>query len=783
MYQCGIRQVEERHVPNQVDLMVWSHRLDLLALSNFKGEVQVHRLHWQKVWNLPPYKENVLVEAMEWRPDGKALAIGYNTGTVYIIDIEDKGILGKYDFARETEDFHEYKNYGIPFIRWAVKAGTLENSSDYNIYDDSTIFLQKPLSPSTSTEESTKLFKENTEHTQLSMLMITYGSGYIFMSIFGSYPYGSIHLPQITKNEYGEYKIVDITLSDDFSMMQVLYIERQTNNVFVAFVNTTVLSAYCEEISIVANKHDRIIHLMSHLDKTMNSITEAWEHILLEMDTKMAYYASTVPEGGVSADLLELLMLGVPSDELELFLLQELTAKGLKKFGSSVELSYSTIQKLVLNQLNIVGQNLTYYLSELRGLTRVSDRYKVTGVEENKITNAIRACFAFLNKCLELQQVIDLSMRNYKAFFRWLFVVIVRLLDEQTSSDIVKITQQELTHIADFLYNFDKVQSDNNESTTGKPVKFNLERLGQYLQDQEIILLPDDEDNPWHKILKENACLLKENDTIFSISEFKKYSLVQQHKHLTHEINKLFDFHDKHIAKYFSVYNNIKCYNGDADMNWKENLRISQIYDTNQQAFMMAFINNKVPEEGLHFMSVSTKERICSGTLSRYTFSSSLIQEGNNILDENLDILDIQFYSPEYLSLLLRHPSIADSTVFVQLPLKIALDNSQEFNLKSKSIAFNEQVAQKNISPLLDQSVYKVLEKMSGFRIAVSGARKVSVVLSNLQRKVRVFEMETNGDEDEEDTLDSTSQSNITPASETSHNNTDQFNNTRDITL
>lgn len=69
---------------------------------------------------------------------------------------------------------------------------------------------------------------------------------------------------------------------------------------------------------------------------------------------------------------------GVPSDELELFLIQDLTTKGLKKFGSSVELSYSTIQKLVLKQLNIVGQSLAYHLSELRGLSRIPDRYKVS---------------------------------------------------------------------------------------------------------------------------------------------------------------------------------------------------------------------------------------------------------------------------------------------------------------------------------------------------------------------------------------------------------------------
>lgn len=68
---------------------------------------------------------------------------------------------------------------------------------------------------------------------------------------------------------------------------------------------------------------------------------------------------------------------GIPSDELELCLLQKLTVNDLKKFGNSIELSYSTIQKLVLKQLNIVGQSLTYYLSELRGLTRIPDRYKV----------------------------------------------------------------------------------------------------------------------------------------------------------------------------------------------------------------------------------------------------------------------------------------------------------------------------------------------------------------------------------------------------------------------
>lgn len=130
------------------------------------------------------------------------------------------------------------------------------------------------------------------------------------MNVFGRYPYGTIHLAQLAKDDFGEYKVLDINMSDDFSVMQILYVDKITNNVLVALINTSVLSAYAEEILIVAHRHGQISQQMSYVDQTMNSIIEAWEHILLEMDTKMAYYAESVPEGGVSADLLELLMLG-----------------------------------------------------------------------------------------------------------------------------------------------------------------------------------------------------------------------------------------------------------------------------------------------------------------------------------------------------------------------------------------------------------------------------------------------------------------------------------------
>lgn len=77
-------------------------------------------------------------------------------------------------------------------------------------------------------------------------------------------------------------------------------------------------------------------------------------------------------------------------------------------------------QKLVSKNLTSVGMALVYQLAELRGMVRVGGTYEALGLRnETLITNAINESEAFLAKSYEIEQVIDQSMRNYKAFFRY----------------------------------------------------------------------------------------------------------------------------------------------------------------------------------------------------------------------------------------------------------------------------------------------------------------------------------------------------------------------------
>lgn len=63
---------------------------------------------------------------------------------------------------------------------------------------------------------------------------------------------------------------------------------------------------------------------------------------------------------------------------------------------------------------------------------------------------------AFLIKSLELQQVIELSNRDYKIFWGWLYGVIVRLMDETVPDDVAAVSQQDVMYLAEFLNTFDQ---------------------------------------------------------------------------------------------------------------------------------------------------------------------------------------------------------------------------------------------------------------------------------------------------------------------------------------
>ncbi|KAH6936315.1 hypothetical protein HPB50_015828 [Hyalomma asiaticum] len=425
---ASFRQVNERHVSAEVELMLWSPRLDLIALALKQGDVALHRLSWKRVWlRSPPggKEHDVSVLSLAWRPDGKILAIGYSTA--YLPRLPNLN-----------------KSYGCTSSAKSVE----ENVDD------------------------SKMLKEQED---FNILVVGLANGSVSL-------YAYDHFSRLT--------VVIESERDGTGKCMYLHV-----------YNMPQLREKQGELRILALKYGQVASLAGYLASTMSSIKEAWEDILLEVDSKLANYAQEkrrTSSGTVSDDFLELLMFGTPSDALEKFL------------------------KYVLKQLQGVTQAIYFHLADLQGMALWEDKFGSLGLSSTAVANALGCTGSYLLKLAELLQVIEVSIRNFKAFFRWLYMVILRLSDDTVPLEVTRISQQEIVFVAEFLKeNFAVEWSEEDR------LSFSLERVGQYLKDEPLVFPLPAHLNAWLKFLEQNPAVLN-----LAIPHHSKSSLVQEHKQL-----------------------------------------------------------------------------------------------------------------------------------------------------------------------------------------------------------------------------------------------------------
>ncbi|CAM1319382.1 ANAPC4 (predicted) [Pycnogonum litorale] len=409
----SFRQIDEKHVADEIKLMEWSPKMDLIALALKQGEVALHRLSWQKVWTLPAlpggdHKQDI--QALSWRPDGKVLAVAYDLGRISLCDSENGSVIHS----------HELKSC-ITSLTWVQSSVNIENNAESYFKETSSTFLPKlpPLSNTYSSvgksyDDNLSDVKKIADQTNLNLLVAGTLSGSVHLYTFGIFPSGELNVTTLCPEScVGSVIILFASVSEDLSILSVL-LERNVRNKYqteLRTFQTPLLSQRHEELKILALKFGCISALMTYLDHTIKSVCEAWEDILLEIDSKLTSFAEQKHQnhsGTVSDDFLELLIFGTATVELEKFLLTDLTEKGLKKLGHSIELSYSNIQKLVLKHLQNVGQALMFHLSEIRGMSLWYDQFGILGLNEDAVNDAIRSAGSFMMKATEIQQVCNL---------------------------------------------------------------------------------------------------------------------------------------------------------------------------------------------------------------------------------------------------------------------------------------------------------------------------------------------------------------------------------------
>lgn len=470
---------------------------------------------------------------MAWRPDGKVLAVGYADGIVELYDVESS-----------VPILTNRVNHGLTFMRWTAcpESGSLPSNGnkdwDFLIQFPS---LSKAFSYNPSNQEDVQNCRKLSLETSHSILICGTDKGTVSFFMSGFMAIGFININRLYNISCSIKEVILSPKSLSSLSVMALVDDMNDNVLHLSFSGFPLLSSCFTELCTLADRQSILIGTLDYMADTLKQISEGWEQILQEMDNKLHAYAKQMPDHhGMAADFLELLMLGTPSPELDRFLMQELGEKGLKKLGHSIEVSYSNMQRLVLKYLHTVSQAINFHLAEMIGQVKASDKYEtVLNFSCDSIRKAQVAASVFWAKGIELQQVIDESMKCFKAFFRWLYVEILRLSEESVSEDLSKASQQDVEFIADFLSTFSKANVKDDSYTY-------LERVGQYMKNEALLQPVDRSRNLWHVFLKENP-QLKDIPEILVVDE--KASLMQAFERLKESIIETFEGLDTDLTE------------------------------------------------------------------------------------------------------------------------------------------------------------------------------------------------------------------------------------------
>ena len=78
------------------------------------------------------------------------------------------------------------------------------------------------------------------------------------------------------------------------------------------------------------------------------------------------------------------------------------TFQGVKKLGLSLEMSYASIRRYVLNHLTGAVQSIHYHLTDVLGMARWTDRFGQLGLSEAAVQESLNRVGTFALKSREL---------------------------------------------------------------------------------------------------------------------------------------------------------------------------------------------------------------------------------------------------------------------------------------------------------------------------------------------------------------------------------------------
>ncbi|XP_021294134.1 anaphase-promoting complex subunit 4 isoform X2 [Herrania umbratica] len=453
----------DKPVASQIKIAEWNPEKDLLAMVTEDSKILLHRFNWQRLWTISPGR---CITSLCWRPDGKAIAVGLEDGTISLHDVENGKLL------------RSLKSHTVAVVslNWEEDGQVIRDDSVNNSkYEDRTSCFFPPaprvprmpgLVPGDTgfMDDSEDSFQElsNSSYQRFNILCSGDKDGSICFSIFGIFPIGKINIHKLSiptpfANEQATYRLLNasiskVALSKDLCHLIVMCsgelnqdeVELQEGQLGVdgmhglhcLLLDTSIFWKRKNELHQVAQQASNIEDL---IEVIRTSLSVMWL------------------DSSPQEEFLSLLGGARTSPPVHQFLVNSLGELGVKRVSKVVCGAGKELQHVVLDHLQPAAEIIGFRMGELRGLSRWRTRFQGIGLDETLINNATEKSGILLVQVERFMRVLSSVVQQFSNFFNWLLKCI-KLLMQEPSDQLLPYNSELVVIFLKFLYDQDPVR-------------------------------------------------------------------------------------------------------------------------------------------------------------------------------------------------------------------------------------------------------------------------------------------------------------------------------------
>ncbi|KAJ7549046.1 hypothetical protein O6H91_07G037900 [Diphasiastrum complanatum] len=472
----------DKSLPCAVVRAAWNPEKDLLAMVTADHQLNVHRFNWQRLWSVSPGKK---VTTICWRPDGKAIAVGHEDGSIALHDVENGELLRKIGTHKAA----------VQCLCWAEdRQSSSEIGFNSLLQEDRALRFfppppKAPAMPGTvpafelslslgSNEEIEAASRKGTTRVPqqfLNVLCSGDSDGIVCLNAFGVFPIGKLDvkdLPEFETEEPEKFlhrhqvvsSILKVSLSTDLRQMTLLCntsfkdhtsMDITQPGLYAVSVDTSLLGDRRTELRQVARQAPSVEELLDVLHISHAVMQKHWFDATSSFAEKFEGFSALLREHGSytkpKEEFLSLLACGSASAALHQFLAVSLGEGGLKRLAKSIDSAGRELHIILAEHLQPAAELIAFRLGELSGLARWRARMQKIGLEEGLISRAMEDAGMVLVQIERFLRILSDMTGQFRLFFLWLTKSLRQLNGEHLATQAEQLPFVNSAAVAAFL--------------------------------------------------------------------------------------------------------------------------------------------------------------------------------------------------------------------------------------------------------------------------------------------------------------------------------------------